>query len=775
MKNLIILIINLIVATSIRANTQDTTLLVHGKVVGIDNKAVAFANVILMDADSTFISGDVTDAKGLFTIQTINQRAALLKISAVGYQSQVKPLASSDGDMGTVVMPLNDIHLKEVTITKRRPVQRLSRGGIITAIKGTSLELLGNVMDVIEQMPGVRREDNEITVFGKGSPIIYLNGRKITDNNELLRLSSKDIESIEVINNPGAKYGADIKSVLLIRSVKKHGDGWSGSLQAVTRAAHSWSQSDNLSINYRDKGLDFFGAFAFDYARRYQQQQDVTTTNTGKDIYLLNSFKTILPVSTSYIANCGFNWQINTKNVFGIRYELQATPYSRSNWMIDENVTRNDVQLDEISYLTHWKRRNTPLNSLNMYYIGTFGNFSLTMNNDYYSSRNSASQDINQHSSSEEVSEVSSDNRIKSAMFASKVVLDYTFGKNTLESGYEYTHTNRTDRYYNHNDLLPSTDDNIKEQTIAGFISATFPIGDFELSGGLRYKHTLSDYYQFGKLVPGQSREYNRLFPNIDFTFPIKAARFTLSYTAKTRRPLYSQLSSNIQYDDRYTYETGNPLLQSEINHDITLAGIYKWIFFSASYQYKKNAIVGIVDSYEAGKPINLMTYRNYDHLSDYSAVLSFSPRISKWSPRLRLNLMGQNFSISTIKGEHSLNNPLLFFNFYNSLSLGKGFTVTGDVNYHTKGDMDVVTLKPSWQINLGITKTEGNWYFQVNAIDIFKTARNSMVTYGNQMTMIKWNYSDSQSIRFTVRYSFNATMNKYKGRGAGQTEKNRL
>lgn len=756
------------------AETPDTTLLVHGKVIDVDNKAVAFANVILMDTDSTFILGGVTDAKGLFKLQTINQRVALLKISAVGYQSQVKPLAS-DGDMGTVVIPLNDIHLKGVTITRQRPVQRLSRSGIITTIKGTPLELLGNVMDVIEQMPGIRREDNEITVFGKGSPAIYLNGRKITNNNELLRLSSKDIESIEVINNPGAKYGADVKSVLFIRSVKKHGDGWSGSVQAVTKAAHSWSQSDNLSINYRKKGLDLFGAFTFDYARRYQQQQDVTTTNTGKDIYLLNSIKTILPVNTSYVANCGFNWQVNIKNVFGFRYEFQATPYSRSNWTIDENVIRNDVQLDEISYQTHWKRINAPLNSLNMYYIGIFGNLSLTMNNDYYSSRNSASQEIYQHSSSNGVSEVSSDNRIKSTMFASKSVLDYTFGKNSLECGYEYTHTDRTDRYYNHNDLLPNANDNIMEQTIAGFISATFPVGDFELSGGLRYEHTVSDYYQDGELVPEQSRQYNRLFPNFDFTFPIKAARFTLSYTAKTRRPLYSQLSSNIQYDDRYTYETGNPLLQPEMNHDITLAGIYKWIFFSASFQYKKNAIVGIVDPYEAGKPINLMTYRNYDYLYYYSAVLSFSPRISRWSPRLRLNLMGQDFSISTINRKRSMNNPLLFLNFYNSLSLGKGFTVTGDINYHTKGDMDVVTLKPSWQINFGITKAQGHWYFQVNATDIFRTARNSMVTYGSQMNLIKWNYSDSQSIRFTVRYSFNTTMNKYKGRSAGQTERNRL
>ena len=88
---------------------------------------------------------------------------------------------------------------------------------------------------------------------------------------------------------------------------------------------------------------------------------------------------------------------------------------------------------------------------------------------------------------------------------------------------------------------------------------------------------------------------------------------------------------------------------------------------------------------------------------------------------------------------------------------------------------MDVVTLKPSWQINIGVAKTLGSWYFQLSATDLFKTARNSMITYGSQMKLDKWNYSDSQAVRFTVRYAFNTTMNKYKGRGAGLSEKNRL
>lgn len=121
------------------------------------------------------------------------------------------------------------------------------------------------------------------------------------------------------------------------------------------------------------------------------------------------------------------------------------------------------------------------------------------------------------------------------------------------------------------------------------------------------------------------------------------------------------------------------------------------------------------------------------------------------------------------------MNTPILFWNFYNTINLGKGFNLTADLMGRTQGDMDVVTLKPSWQLNIGMTKNLNNWFFQLQATDVFKTARNSMITYGEQMTLNKWNYSDTQAIRLIVRYSFNATMNKYKGKSAGTFERNRL
>ena len=766
-RNLLFIFVLMIAPFTVKAQ-------IKGVICDENQNPVKFANVILMGVDSVYIAGTITDVSGKFNFQSDYPKAKLMQITSFGYKTLIKTLDEKN-DMGKLMLVSDNILLDEVTITAQRPSQHLTKGGIITTVNGSVLSLLGNAMDVIGQLPGVMREDDKFTVFGKGTPTIYVNGRKLMDNSELYRMSSKDIASVEVISNPGAKYGAEVRSVLLVRTIKKQEDKLSGSIQGFVRAAHSWSNSDNLSLNFRKNNLDLFGAFAFDHSRFYQQQRNITTINTGHKLYNLNSDIIILPVSTTYNANLGFNWQINPKHVLGAKYEFRGTPYNRSDWTTNETIELNGILDDKIDYYTHWRRKYLPTNILDMYYIGQYGDWTLTVNNDYYSSHNKVEQEIDEVCLSEGESTISSLNQINSSMFASKSVLKYNFGKNILEAGYEYTYTNRSDRYDNYNDFLPDADDNIKEHNIAGFISATFPIGVYELSGGLRYEHTISNYYENGLLISDQSRKYDRLFQNIDFTFPIKKAKFTLSYTAKTKRPMYSQLSSNIQYDDRFTYETGNPLLKPEINHDVSLNGIYKWIFFSASYQCVKDAIVGIVKPYQEGKPVNLMTYKNYNHISKYTAMVSLSPKISIWAPRLQFDIMGQDLKIPFMGTELRMNNPLLFINFYNSISVGKGFTITGDMLYHTSGDMDIATLKPSWQINLGITKTIGNWFFQLSATDIFKTARNSMITHGTQMKLDKWNYSDSQAVRLTIRYAFNSTMSKYKGKGAGQSEKNRL
>ncbi len=665
--------------------------------------------------------------------------------------------------------------LDEVIVKAEIPPFRPTKGGLISRVQGTALSNAGSCFDVLSQMPGVRNDDGIIEIPGKGTPIIYINGRKIIDRSELDRISSKEILNVEVITNPGAKYGAEVKSVILVKTIRKRGDGLSGSISATTRAAQFNSQADNIFLNYRTGGVDIFGSFNYDYSHRYQNQKTSTDIAASKDWYTINSKTLIYPKSISYLGNIGVNWQINDNHSIGARHEYSSTPYSKSKWVSHEEVLLNNNQLETIDYNTFWNKESMPINSTNIYYLGKVGKFTIDLTNDYYTQRTQNIQNIEESSSLNGYKEVGSQSKIISRLLASRGISTYSWGNKELEFGYEIVSTDRHDCFNNNNAGLPDADDRIKETTAAAFATINIPIRHIEFGAGIRYEHTTSTYLANGVLVPTQSRKYSRMYPNFDLTFPIGKAKFTLSYTTKTKRPLYSQLSSAIQYDDKFTYETGNPLLTSEMIHDISLAGVYNWVFFSASYQYDKDAIISIIKPYDDKSPANLMTYANYNHIPKYNLVISLFPKIKNWSPRLRLNLIGQHFSLNTIGGAKRMDNVLLLWSLYNSLALGKGFHMNCDVTGRTRGDMDIVTLKPSWQINIGVAKNIGNIFLQLHATDIFRTARNSMISYGSRMTLDKWNYSDTRAIRFIARYSFNTTFSKYKGKAAGLSERLRL
>lgn len=236
------------------------------------------------------------------------------------------------------VTKTNERLLEEVVVTANIAPYKLSKGGMVIRVNGTPLSDVGTCFDVLSQMPGVRVNDENIEVIGKGNPQIYINGRRMLDRSELQRISSKDIQNVEVLSNPGAKYGAEIQSVILIKTVKKQGDGLSGSFQATGRQAHSFSQADNISLNYRTGGIDVFGSFNFDHARRFQEQRNHTSIKTITDNYLLNADIRIRPVNINLVGNVGANWQINKNHSIGIKYEYAATPYSKSNWHTDEDI-----------------------------------------------------------------------------------------------------------------------------------------------------------------------------------------------------------------------------------------------------------------------------------------------------------------------------------------------------------------------------------------------------------------------------------------------------
>ncbi len=240
---------------------------IEGKVVDFEGRILDFANILLcQDSDSTVISGCTSDMDGLFSLECKDKEGKHLKVSYVGYETQVVKIENSP-----MIITLKPVMMNEVVVTGYRKLYEQKNGEMVANVKGTILESFPKANDVIAQLPFVSGQNGNFTIFGKGTPLIYINNRLVQDKEELNRLMSSEIKSIKVNTMPGAKYDASVNSVIQIITERPKGEGLGGSLYAGAKRSRVWSTEEYASLNYRNGAWDVFGNnISYDYTTPVQ-------------------------------------------------------------------------------------------------------------------------------------------------------------------------------------------------------------------------------------------------------------------------------------------------------------------------------------------------------------------------------------------------------------------------------------------------------------------------------------------------------------------------
>ena len=190
--------------------THKTERHLTGTIIDENRQPVPYANVYLLHpSDSTVIGGGVSNEAGVFVIP-YEQPTVLARISYVGYKTIYK--LCSNTDLGTIRMQPDSYKLNGVEVKGSRPLVRIKDDALLTTIEGTYLSKLGTGNDILAHIPGVIRNGNSIEVIGRGTPLIYINGRLMHNQSELDQLSSDQIKDVEVVMTPGAKYDATVNS-----------------------------------------------------------------------------------------------------------------------------------------------------------------------------------------------------------------------------------------------------------------------------------------------------------------------------------------------------------------------------------------------------------------------------------------------------------------------------------------------------------------------------------------------------------------------------------
>ena len=768
----------IITALCLSAMTPMMAQNITGKVMNTKGEPLAFANVVLLNrTDSAFVKGAVSGEDGSFVIDS-SCNGGIIKVTSVGYKTVCKDCEGEN--VGIIKMEEDSETLGEVVVKSSLPKTILKNGGMTTTVAGSVLEKAGTMEHLLDRIPKVSAQNGSIEVFGRGEPVIYINGRQMRNRSELDRLQSDNIKSVEVITNPGARYAASTRAVIRITTKKILGEGFG--FDASTTGEYdekkNFSGYSKLDMSYRKNGLEL-GAYAFG-AKQYQpNNQDLQQKTYLDKTWDQKSVNRQVTMVEAMNFRLDASYQLDANNSIGANFGFLRNPKQTWNGDMSSSILQ-DEELSENSD-SHadffWQKNNL---SSNIYYVGKIGKLSIDFNTDWLWSK-----EYQNDVTKEQYQEVGMNAQSQTAhsltnkdyhLLASKLVLSYPLLGGNLSLGGEYSNTHRTSKYQVVPTNLVSDDDSrITESMTSSFLTYSRDFGNLSLEAGMRYEYIDFNYYEYGKHVPGQSKSYGNWFPSLSLSMPVGKVQMQLSYATDIDRPSYNYLRSGIQYDNRYTYETGNPFLVSEISKNLNYELAYKWLTFDMTYSHTSHTMMSNVETYKDNPAIGLLKPVNGKAYNHVEASVNLRPSFGIWYPSFTASVTKQWLDMDAHDGKIS-NNPMAVFNFNNTFNT-KLAMLTWMMSYTTKGyERNICLYKPKFCTNVSVYKSflKDRLSFDLFIYDLFGHISHMIAHYGKMKDLIVDGLSTSK-VSLTVRYKFNTARSKYKGTGAGESQKNRM
>ena len=746
---------------------------ITGKVMNTKGEPLAFANVVLLNrTDSAFVKGAVSGEDGSFVIDS-SCNGGIIKVTSVGYKTICKDCTGEN--VGIIKMEEDSKMLGEVVVKSSRPVTAIKGNALVTTVANSQLSHAGTANDVLRQVPMVTGRDGNFEVFGKGTPLIYINGRVVQDKNELAQLNSQDIKNVEVITNPGAKYDASVKSVIRIRTKPSQGEGFGGTLRAQNGFRHYFVSMEQANLKYRKGGLEVFTNLNY-YGGKFYSYESTNMETQGYTNWLqeIESFNHMR--NNEFFGKFGLSWMLNEHHSIGAYYingaglQKPASDYTSTSFA---NGNLEDVVSSAVRKRTH----SVPKHHVNIYYNGEVGKLGIDFNMDYMWRKKRETSNQSEININHEKNLVASTSIGHSRMFAEKLVLSYPLWKGQLEVGNEYTASQMLNDFNINMATIGNSNTKSDEKNMAGFLSIGQQFGKVAVEAGLRYEHVNFKYTENGQFKEDQSKTYNNVFPSLSISTQIGKTQLALNYTSKMQRPSYDDLDGTINYINRLTLGSGNPYLSPVKIHTVELMGAWKQFFVKVAYENRKNATIGTTKPYGEDGEVKLLTMENTPKIQQLQAFLGAQFQIGIWQPSINMGIIKQWFSGEYLGGCKSYGNPLGIVQFQNAIHLPGDIWMNIDMEWNSRGNKDNMKLGYSSCLNAKLYKAFCKERFSISleANDIFNKSNRDITFYNKDVTLWQNGTSDNRALLLTLQYNFNTSRDRYKGKGAGNAEINRF
>jgi iron complex outermembrane receptor protein len=763
---------------------------ISGVVKDESGKAINGASVSLLKENSTVVVKlTVSDNEGKFSFPNIAAGKYFILVSNVGFTDAKSAVFEAGSDVAVPEFKLKKAakNIDGVTVTARKPMIEVKADKTILNVENTINAAGSDALELLRKAPGVTIDkDDAISLAGKNGVQIYIDGRPSPlagkDLTDFLKtVQSSQIEAIEIITNPSAKYdAAGNAGIINIRLKKNKAYGTNGSVNAGYAIGTYGKYNAGINLNNRNDKLNLFGSYNFSHnlnenkMNLYRKQLDTLFDQKG----------VITNKNTNHAFKAGLDYFIDKKNTFGLMVtgslnDNETNNYSRT--PISYIPTNTGYRVLIADNTQDGGRDNVNLN-LNYRFADTSGR-ELNLDGNYgYYNNNSDQYQPNVYKNYSETTILES--KIYRMLSPGKIYIanlkaDYEQNMNKGRLGYgakiSFVNSNPDFKRYdvssttgvNYYDSLRSNKFDYKENINAAYVNYNKQYKGFMIQVGLRVENTHAKGKSNGFKQVGASkvtydstfdRNYTDFFPSAAITInknPMSQWSFT--YSRRIDRPAYQDLNPFEFKLDEYTYQKGNTQLTPQYTNSFGITNTigYK-LNIALNYSHVKDIFAQLIDTAEKSK--SFITKKNLATQDVVSLNISYPYQWKWYSLFFNVTSNYSHYKADFGGGNRKVDLDAFAYNIFtqHTFKLGKGYTaeLSGWYNSPTiwQGTFE---SKGMGSVDAGLQKVilkgMGNLKFSVS--DIFKTLRwSGENNFAGQYLRASGNWESRQ---FKVNFSY--------------------
>jgi len=675
---------------------------IKGKISDNSGKPLQSVTVsLLKSTDSSLVKADVTDANGAFEMVYGKEGKYLLSYMMIGFERTYSPafeVKNGQGyDAGSITLQPAATKLQDVTVTSRKPMIEIKADKTVFNVENSINATGSNALELLQKSPGIQVDNNEnISMKGKTGVRIYVDGKMTQLGSQdlaayLKSINSNDVEAIEMISNPSARYDASGNAgIINIRLKKNKRYGTNGSVNMGLVQGVTPKGNGSVSLNYRDKKVNLFSNVGTNIGR-YENTLDLYRVQLDS---IYDQKSTNWSDNKSVNAKLGADLFLNSKNTLGF---LVTTNFSDNDWTSESNtnISYNPTKqfVKKLVALNTIPGSRTNMNSnINYRYADTSGkeiNFdadyglfrgtgrSFQPNNYLDNTGNILSQVINRNFTPTDID-----------IYTAKVDVDQPKWKGKLGYGakFSYVKTKNTFDFFNDINGIPvkilsrSNSFTYKENVNAAYVNYQRQFSPkWSLQTGLRMEQTNSEgvLTRADGIIQSDNtvkRSYLDFFPSAALTWTVDQKNtLNLTFSRRIDRPTYQDLNPFENKLDELTYEKGNAFLRPQYTNTVELSHTFKYMLNTTiGYSHVKDFATQTTDT------TNNATYVQQRNLAT-QRILSFSigsplPIAKWWNGYANVWYNYQMFKGKIGANEIKTEIPMFGAYMQHTFTLGKGY-----------------------------------------------------------------------------------------------------